>query len=159
MPPAARRRRGQPISTAFVEGTVNEIVAKRTSKAQQVRWSRVTAQPFLGVRAAVLNDTLEDAFRRRHPGFRPAQGKRVMAEAARSPPTTLDALAGVRATWLASWQGARRSRSTRDRRTRRRGAASSCPNAHCAHYRRQRTEVTRCAFWSSARRAASGERS
>ena len=86
MPPAARRRRGQPISTAFVEGTVNEIVAKRMSKAQQVRWSRATAQPFLGVRAAVLNDTLEDAFRRRHPGFRPAQGKRVMAEAARFPP-------------------------------------------------------------------------
>jgi len=24
------------------------------------------------VRTAVLNDTLEDAFRRRHPGFRPA---------------------------------------------------------------------------------------
>ena len=29
VPYAARRRRGQPISTAFVESAVNEIVAKR----------------------------------------------------------------------------------------------------------------------------------
>jgi len=28
-------------------------------------------QPFLGARMSVLNDTLEDAFRHRHPGFRP----------------------------------------------------------------------------------------
>ncbi len=28
--------------------------------------------PFLDVGTAVLNDTLEDAFRRRRPGFRPA---------------------------------------------------------------------------------------
>ena len=37
-----------------------------------MRWSRATVQPFLDVRIAVLNDTLEGAFRRRHPGFRPA---------------------------------------------------------------------------------------
>jgi hypothetical protein len=35
-----------------------------------MRWSRTTVQPFLDVRAAVLNDTLEDAFRRRYSGFR-----------------------------------------------------------------------------------------
>lgn len=29
-------------------------------------------QPFLNVRTTVLNDTLEDAFRYRYPGFRPA---------------------------------------------------------------------------------------
>jgi hypothetical protein len=29
VPYAARRRRGEPISTAFVESAVNEIVAKR----------------------------------------------------------------------------------------------------------------------------------
>jgi len=69
---AARRRRGEPISTAFVESTVNEIVAKRMNKKQQMRWNRTTVQPFLDVRTAVLNDTLEDAFRYRHPGFRPA---------------------------------------------------------------------------------------
>jgi len=69
---AARRRRGEPISTAFVESAVNEILAKRMNKKQQMRWNRTTVQPFLDVRTAVLNDTLEDAFRYRHPGFRPA---------------------------------------------------------------------------------------
>jgi len=69
---AARRRRGEPISTAFVESAVGEIVAKRMNKKQQMRWSRATVQPFLDVRTAVLNDTLEDAFRSRHSGFRPA---------------------------------------------------------------------------------------
>jgi hypothetical protein len=39
-------------------------------------------QPFLDVRTAVLNGTLEDAFRRRYPGFRPAEGKQAMAKAA-----------------------------------------------------------------------------
>ena len=72
VPYAARRRRGEPISTAFVESAVNEIVAKRMTKAQQMRWNRASVQPFLDVRTAVLNGTLEDAFRRRYPGFRPA---------------------------------------------------------------------------------------
>jgi hypothetical protein len=36
VPDAARRRRGEPISTAFVESAVNEIVAKRMNKAQQM---------------------------------------------------------------------------------------------------------------------------
>src|SRR3954453_3729766 len=72
VPYAARRRRGEPISTAFVESAVNEIVAKRMTKKQQMRWNRATVQPFLDVRTAVLNGTLEDAFRQRYPGFRPA---------------------------------------------------------------------------------------
>ena len=42
------------------------------NKAQQMRWNKPTVQPFLDVRTAVLNDTLEDAFRHRYPGFRPA---------------------------------------------------------------------------------------
>jgi len=32
-------------------------------------WNRTTVQPFLDVHTAVLNDTLEDAFRRRYPGL------------------------------------------------------------------------------------------
>jgi hypothetical protein len=60
------------ISTAFVESSVNEIIAKRMNKKQQMRWNRATVQPFLDVRTAVLNDTLADAFRHRYPGFRPA---------------------------------------------------------------------------------------
>jgi len=69
---AARRRRGEPIATSFVESAVDEIIAWRMAKAQQMRWNRATVQPFLDVRTAVLNDTLEHAFRRLHPGFRPA---------------------------------------------------------------------------------------
>jgi hypothetical protein len=69
---AARRRCGEPISTVFVESAVNEIVAKRMNKKQQMRWNRTIVHPFLEVRTAVLNDTLEDAFRSRYPGFRPA---------------------------------------------------------------------------------------
>src|SRR5947209_7815797 len=72
VPYAARRRRGEPISTAFVESAINAIVAKRMNKAQQMRWNRATVQPFLDVRTAVLNDTLADAFRHRYLGFRPA---------------------------------------------------------------------------------------
>jgi hypothetical protein len=58
---AARHRRGEPISTAFIESAVNEIVAKRMNKKQQMRWNRTTVQPFLDVRIVVVNDTLEDA--------------------------------------------------------------------------------------------------
>ena len=79
---AARRRRGEPISTAFVESAVNEILAKRMNKKQQMRWNRATVQPFLHVRTAMLNDTLEDAFRRRYSGFRPANDDDVNATAA-----------------------------------------------------------------------------
>jgi transposase-like protein len=68
----ARRRRGEAISTAFAESAVNEIVSRRMIKKQQMRWNRWTVQPFLDVRAAVLNGTLEGMFRRRYPDFRPA---------------------------------------------------------------------------------------
>jgi hypothetical protein len=54
----------------LVESAVNEIEAKRMTKAQQMRWDWATVQPFLDVRTAVPNDTLGDAFRRRYPGFR-----------------------------------------------------------------------------------------
>jgi hypothetical protein len=74
---AARRRWSEPISTAFVESAVNEIVAKRMNKKQQMRWSRTTVQSFLDVRIVVLNDTLEDAFRHRYPGFRSANDDQV----------------------------------------------------------------------------------
>ena len=82
VPYAARRRRGEPISTAFVESAVNAIVAKRMNKAQQMRWNRATVQPFLDVRTAVLNDTLEDGFRQRYPGFRPVTDDQAQPEAA-----------------------------------------------------------------------------
>jgi hypothetical protein len=52
------------------------------NKAQQMRWSKAIVQPFLDVRAAVLNDTLEDAFRQRYSGFRPANADRALPMAA-----------------------------------------------------------------------------
>jgi hypothetical protein len=79
---AARRRRGELISTAFVESAVNEIVAKRMNKKHQMRWNSTTVQPFLDVRTAVLNETLEDAFRHRYPGFRSANDDQARAAAA-----------------------------------------------------------------------------
>src|SRR5829696_8431370 len=78
---AARRRRGEPISTGFVESAVNEIVAKRMNKKQQMRWNRMTVQPFLDVRPAMLDDTLEDAFRGCYRGFRPANDEGITAAA------------------------------------------------------------------------------
>jgi hypothetical protein len=70
------------ISTGFVESTVNEIIAKRMVKKQQMRWSRHTVQAFLNVRVHVLNATLEDAFRHWHRGFRPLVGLLQPAAAA-----------------------------------------------------------------------------
>jgi hypothetical protein len=52
------------------------------NKKQQMRWTRMTVQPFLDVRTAVLNDRLEHAFRHRYPGFRPANDDQVLPEAA-----------------------------------------------------------------------------
>jgi len=52
------------------------------NKKQQMRWSRATVQPFLDVRTAMLNNTLEDAFRRRYSGFRLANDDGATAAAA-----------------------------------------------------------------------------
>jgi hypothetical protein len=79
---AARRRRGEPISAAFVESAVNEIVAKRMNKKQQMRWNRTIVQPFLDVLTSVPNETLEEAFRRRYPGFRLTNDDHVRSKAA-----------------------------------------------------------------------------
>ena len=78
----ARRRHGEPISTAFVESAINEIVARRMTKKQQVRWNRWTVQPFLDVRVAVLDGTLENSFRKFYPEFRPANDHRPISAAA-----------------------------------------------------------------------------
>jgi hypothetical protein len=78
----ARRHYGEPISTAFVESAVNEIVSRRMIKKQQMRWNRWTVKPFLDVRVAVLNGTLEGAFRRSYPDFRPVNQNIETAAAA-----------------------------------------------------------------------------
>ena len=77
-----RYRAGQRISTGFVESAVNEIIAKRMVKKQQMRWNRHTVQNFLDVRIHVLNGTLEDAFRHWHKAFRPIADKSQLAASA-----------------------------------------------------------------------------
>src|SRR5271165_3770299 len=67
-----RRHEQRPISTAFVESAVNEILSKRMIKKQPMRWNRWTVQPFLDVRVAVLNKTLAGSFMRLYPDFRSA---------------------------------------------------------------------------------------
>lgn len=78
----ARHRRGEPVSTAFVESAINEIVARRMIKKQQMRWNRWTVQPFLDVHATVLDGTLEGSFRRLYPDFRPANSVNQASAAA-----------------------------------------------------------------------------
>ena len=68
-----RDRAGVPTSTAFAESAVNEIIARRMIKKQQMRWNRDTVQPFLTARVAVRKDALEPAFRSWHAGFRPVE--------------------------------------------------------------------------------------
>jgi len=57
-------------------------VAKRMNKAQQMRWTKATVQPFLDVRMAVLNSTLEEAFCQRYPGFQPTNDDQALPKAA-----------------------------------------------------------------------------
>jgi hypothetical protein len=65
-----RRRDGVPISTAFVESAVNEILSRRMIKKQQMHCNRRTVQPFFDVRVAVPNRALAGSFRRLYPAFR-----------------------------------------------------------------------------------------
>jgi hypothetical protein len=55
-------RYGETITTAFVESTVNEGVAKRMVKKQQMQWSQLGAHSLLQTRTAVLNGELRDQF-------------------------------------------------------------------------------------------------
>ncbi len=71
-----------PISTAFVESAVNEILSKRMIKKQQMRWNRWTLQPFLDVRVAVLNNTLVGSFKRVYPAFQADNDNRSVPVAA-----------------------------------------------------------------------------
>lgn len=50
-----RYRCGERISTGFVESAVNQIIAKRMEKKQQMRWTPKGAHLLLQVRTKVLN--------------------------------------------------------------------------------------------------------
>ena len=56
--------------TAFVESTINQVVSRRFVKKQQMQWTLRGAHLLLQARTKVLNDELEDVFRRWYPQFR-----------------------------------------------------------------------------------------
>jgi hypothetical protein len=65
-----RYRAGERISTGFVESAINQVVGKRFSKSQSMRWTRKGAHLLLETCTCVLNEELDDIFRGRYPGFR-----------------------------------------------------------------------------------------
>jgi len=64
-----RHRAGEAISTSFTESAVNQVIAKRMVKKQQMRWTPRGAHLLLQVRTRILNDDLAGDFHRWHPGF------------------------------------------------------------------------------------------
>ena len=64
-----RFRHGEPIASAFVESAVNQVVAKRFVKQQQMRWSDQNAHRLLQVRTAELNRQLRRLFEHWYPGI------------------------------------------------------------------------------------------
>jgi hypothetical protein len=67
-----RYRQGETISTAFVESTINEVVSRRFVKKQQMQWSLRGAHLLLQTRTKVLNQELDQVFKRWYPRFRAA---------------------------------------------------------------------------------------
>ena len=62
-------RKGQIISTAFVESAVNQVVSKRFVKKQQMRWTPEGAHLLLQIRAQVLNEDWRATLSRWYPGM------------------------------------------------------------------------------------------
>ena len=65
-----RFRNGERIATSFVESAVNQLIDKRMSKSQQMRWSHQGAHLLLQVRAEAVDGLLGENFERWFPGFR-----------------------------------------------------------------------------------------
>ncbi len=63
-------RYGEPMSSSFVESTINEVIAKRMVKKQQMQWSQQGAHYLLQTRTAVLNDDLKTQFEHWYPGIK-----------------------------------------------------------------------------------------
>jgi hypothetical protein len=74
-----RYRCKERISTGFVESTINQLVAKRMVKKQQMRWTPRGAHLLLQIRANVLNSDLAGALQRWHPGFGVAEEAKLAA--------------------------------------------------------------------------------
>jgi hypothetical protein len=71
-----RHRCGERISSGFVESTINQLVAKRFVKKQQMRWTPRGAHLLLQIRVQALNDDLQTSFNRGYPKLgRPCEEK------------------------------------------------------------------------------------
>ena len=66
---AERWRQGQRISSAFAESAVNQIIDKRMSKSQQMRWDPRSAHELLQVRVRLLDGQLRADFQNWYPGM------------------------------------------------------------------------------------------
>ena len=64
-----RYRAGERISSAFVEATVNVVIAKRFAKKQQMQWTPRGAHLLLQTRTRTLDGTLRQTFERWYPGL------------------------------------------------------------------------------------------
>ena len=67
-------RYGETISTGFVESTINEVVAKRMVKKQQMQWSHQGAHYLIQTRTAVLNGNLQKKFHEWYPDLKVQEG-------------------------------------------------------------------------------------
>ena len=65
-----RHHYGERVSTGFVESAVNQVLAKRLVKRQQMQWTKKGAHLLVQARTKVLNEEWEDCFRQQYPGFR-----------------------------------------------------------------------------------------
>ena len=72
-----RRRYAEPISTAFIESTVN--LGKRFAKKQPMQWSKKGAHRLLQTRTQTLDGTLPETFRKWYPAANDAQMPAVAA--------------------------------------------------------------------------------
>ena len=74
-----RHRCGKRISTGFVESTINQLVAKRFVKKQQMRWTPRGAHLLLQIRVQALNDDLHATFKHWYPDLRHRQEETLAA--------------------------------------------------------------------------------
>ena len=70
---AERHWYGESVSTGFVESAVNQLLAKRLVKRQQMQWTNKAAQLLVRALTKMLNEYWEACFRQQYPGFRPCQ--------------------------------------------------------------------------------------
>jgi hypothetical protein len=74
-----RHRCGERISTGFVESTINQLIARRFVKKQQMRWTPHGAHLLLQIRVQALNDDLHAAFEHWYPALRRQQHENLAA--------------------------------------------------------------------------------